>query len=71
MEDVTGPVESNPDPKTSWLNSTVVGAGITSALGDIAHESTTTILPGFLAVLASADYLRHVKTAPPHYTSSR
>lgn len=26
---------------------------------------------GFLAVLASADYLRHVKTAPPHYTSSR
>ena len=26
---------------------------------------------GFLAVLASADYLRHVKAAPPHYTSSR
>ncbi len=26
---------------------------------------------GFVAVLASADYLRHVKTAPPHYTSSR
>ncbi|MFT3691652.1 MAG: hypothetical protein QM831_00840 [Kofleriaceae bacterium] len=23
---------------------------------------------GLLAVLASADYLRHVKTAPPHYT---
>jgi hypothetical protein len=26
---------------------------------------------GFLAVLASANYLRHVTTAPPHYTSSR
>jgi hypothetical protein len=24
-----------------------------------------------VAVLASADALRHVKTAPPHYTSSR
>lgn len=26
---------------------------------------------GLVAVLASADYLRHVKTAPPHYTTSR
>jgi hypothetical protein len=26
---------------------------------------------GFLAVIASADYLRHVKAATPHYTSSR
>ena len=26
---------------------------------------------GLVAVLASADYLRHVKTAPPHYTSNR
>lgn len=34
-----------------WLNRTVVGAGVTSALGDIAHEATTAILPGFLAVL--------------------
>jgi MFS family permease len=34
-----------------WLNRNVLGAGITSALGDIAHESTTAILPGFLAVL--------------------
>lgn len=37
--------------KEHWLNSTVLGAGITSALGDIAHESTTTVLPGFLAAL--------------------
>ncbi|MEO8842553.1 MAG: hypothetical protein ABI591_15700 [Kofleriaceae bacterium] len=26
---------------------------------------------GFVAVLASANYLRHVKAAPPHYTTSR
>lgn len=34
-----------------WLNSTVTGAGITSALGDFCYETTTVILPGFLAVL--------------------
>lgn len=42
------------DPSTStngWLNRTVVGAGITSALGDLCYETTTVILPGFLAVL--------------------
>ncbi|MFN3581287.1 MAG: MFS transporter [Pseudomonas sp.] len=37
-------------PKT-WLNRTVAGAGITSALGDFCYETTTVILPGFLAVL--------------------
>jgi len=34
-----------------WLNRTVVGAGLTSALGDFCYETTTVILPGFLAVL--------------------
>jgi len=34
-----------------WLNRTVIGAGITSALGDFCYETTTVILPGFLAVL--------------------
>jgi len=34
-----------------WLNQTVVGTGITSALGDFCYETTTVILPGFLAVL--------------------
>jgi MFS family permease len=34
-----------------WLNRTVVGAGVTSALGDFCYETTTVILPGFLAVL--------------------
>ena len=35
----------------SWLNRTVAGAGLTSALGDFCYETTTVILPGFLAVL--------------------
>lgn len=35
----------------SWLNRTVLGAGLTSALGDFCYETTTVILPGFLAVL--------------------
>jgi len=34
-----------------WLNRTVAGAGLTSALGDFSYETTTVILPGFLAVL--------------------
>ncbi len=34
-----------------WLNRTVVGAGITSGLGDFCYETTTVILPVFLAVL--------------------
>lgn len=38
-------------PLRSWLNRTVAGAGLTSALGDFCYETTTVILPGFLAVL--------------------
>ena len=38
-------------PTGRWLNRTVAGAGITSALGDFCYETTTVILPGFLAVL--------------------
>ena len=34
-----------------WLNRTLAGAGITSALGDFCYETTTVILPGFFAVL--------------------
>lgn len=34
-----------------WLNRTVAGVGLTSALGDFCYETTTVILPGFLAVL--------------------
>ncbi|NWB49842.1 MFS transporter [Pseudomonas gingeri] len=44
-------VEIARSAKPSWLNRTVVGAGLTSALGDFCYETTTVILPGFLAVL--------------------
>ena len=41
-----------PDTKPAgWLNRTVAGAGLTSALGDFCYETTTVILPGFLTVL--------------------
>ena len=43
--------EGEPSKPQGWLNRTVVGAGITSALGDFCYETTTVILPGFLAVL--------------------
>ena len=33
------------------MNRTVFGAGLTSALGDFSYETTTVVLPGFLAVL--------------------
>lgn len=39
------------DAPKRWLNRTVVGAGLTSALGDFCYETTTVMLPGFLAVL--------------------
>lgn len=42
---------STQEKPKDWLNGTVVGAGITSALGDFCYETTTVILPGFLAVL--------------------
>ena len=54
-------------PPGGWLNRTVTGAGLTSALGDFSYETTTVILPGFLAVLGlpaallGADKLGHRK----------
>ena len=40
-----------PERPRRWLNRTVGGAGLTSALGDFSYETTTVMLPGFLAVL--------------------
>ncbi len=55
MTEPEKPAETEAGPGTgrprAWLNRNVVGAGVTSALGDVAHESATAILPGFLAVL--------------------
>jgi len=44
-------VEHSHDRSRPWLNRTVAGAGLTSALGDFCYETTTVILPGFMAVL--------------------
>jgi MFS family permease len=38
-------------PPPPWFNRTVLGAGFTSSLGDFCYETTTVILPGFMAVL--------------------
>lgn len=45
-------VQVQQEPPRRWLNRTVVGAGVTSALGDFCYETTTVLLPGFLAVLS-------------------
>ncbi|WP_029043891.1 MFS transporter [Cupriavidus sp. WS] len=45
------PDAPTPASARGWLNRTVAGAGMTSALGDFCYETTTVILPGFLAVL--------------------
>ncbi len=39
--------------KTSWLNRTTLGVGLTSLFSDWSHEIATTILPAFLASLGA------------------
>lgn len=48
---VDAPEATHIEKPQGWLNRTVVGTGVTSALGDFCYETTTVILPGFLAVL--------------------
>jgi MFS family permease len=45
------PTGLHPQATRHWYNRTVIGAGLTSGLGDFCYETTTVILPGFLAVL--------------------
>jgi MFS family permease len=49
--DDADPGGAEPARAGRWWNRTVIGAGITSALGDFCYETTTVVLPGFLAVL--------------------
>jgi len=49
--DSTGAGDGRGRKPAAWFNRTVAGAGLTSALGDFCYETTTVILPGFLAVL--------------------
>lgn len=51
MQDFGETLTTPANKPKAWLNRTVVGTGITSALGDFCYETTTVILPGFLAVL--------------------
>lgn len=51
MNQTTGAATTHDAPRGKWLNRTVLGAGLTSAFGDFAYETTNVILPGFLAVL--------------------
>lgn len=45
------PIAPPPPAQPPWLNRTIVGAGLTSALGDFSYETGNVILPGFLAAL--------------------
>jgi len=40
-------------PATRWLNRTVLGVGLTSLFSDWSHETATSILPAFLAVIGA------------------
>jgi len=42
--------------KEGWLNSTVLGAGLTSFLSDFSHEAVTVLLPAFLIALGAPAY---------------
>jgi MFS family permease len=39
--------------KKNWLNSTVLGVGLTSLFSDWSHETATAVLPAFLAALGA------------------
>ena len=43
---------TDPTPSSGWFNRTVIGAGLTSLLADIAYEMTTAVMPGFFAILS-------------------
>lgn len=43
-------------PPNSWFNRTVVGAGLTSLLSDVAYEMATSVMPGFFKVLQIPGY---------------
>jgi len=42
---------SDPPRPAGWFNRTVIGAGLTSLLADVAYEMATAVMPGFFAIL--------------------
>jgi len=59
MNEAVSAAETATEPK-GWLNRTVVGAGITSALGDFCYKTTTVMLPGLVSLLAFAALLTRI-----------
>ena len=49
-------MSDDPAPPTGWFNRTVIGAGLTSLLADVAYEMATAVLPGFFKVLEIPGY---------------
>ncbi|HET8630803.1 MAG TPA: MFS transporter [Thermomicrobiales bacterium] len=50
-------VEGDPAARAAgerWRNRTVLGVGVTSALGDLAYETGSVLLPGFLSTLGAS-----------------
>jgi len=47
---------ADPAPPTGWFNRTVIGAGLTSLLSDVAYEMATSVLPGFFRALGIPGY---------------
>src|SRR5438067_13700174 len=43
--------DREPRPPSTWLNRTVVGAGLTSFLADVGYEMATAALPTFLPLI--------------------
>jgi MFS family permease len=50
------PEEPAMTQKNSWLNRTVLGAGITSFFSDLSHEAVTVLLPSFLILIGAPVY---------------
>src|ERR1700685_1819835 len=44
---------SEMNAKSSWLNRTVLGVGLTSLFSDWSHETATAVLPAFLALIGA------------------
>src|SRR6266851_1102634 len=42
--------------RTSWLNRTVLGVGLTSLFSDWSHETATAVLPAFLAAIGAGPF---------------
>ncbi|MBV8515539.1 MAG: MFS transporter [Acidobacteria bacterium] len=47
------PTMAETNAKSSWLNRTVLGVGLTSLFSDWSHETATAVLPAFLALIGA------------------